>query len=234
MSANDDNYNSNDTECVKCSFSPFCMSYREKTRWNLFNSVVKQRHYLQKQNVFDLANHTFRSLWVIRRGALKTYQVGADGDEIIRGFYFSGEILGFEAIYTNLHLYSAASLSETVICEIPYDNFLDLLRANPDLQKHSLYLISKQLNMGSYLFSIKAEQRLAAFLMDLSNRLYPLGMQFELLIPMTRRDIGNYLRLTAETISRLLSQFKDDKIITIDHKKIQLLQPEKLKFISEH
>lgn len=125
------------------------------------------------------------------------------------------------------------ALSDSVICEIPYDNFLELLHLSPPLQKHILYLMSQQLNVGSYLFSITAEQRLAAFLIDLSYRLNPSEMQTRFLLPMSRQDIGNYLRLTAETISRLLSQFKENKIIAIDHKKIEFLQLEQLKLIAD-
>ncbi|CEG58366.1 helix-turn-helix domain-containing protein [Legionella fallonii] len=227
---NDSNDNST---CPNCTFSPFCMTEGKNSRWmNQINLVVKQHHHLQKQEVLYLPQNMFRNLYVIQCGNLKTYQIDAEGNELIRGFYFSGEVLGFEAIYAGNYLFSAVALSETVVCEIPYDNFLELLNSNPALQKHILYLISQQLNIGSYLFSITAEQRLAAFLIDLSNRLHPFEIQLEFLLPMSRQDIGNYLRLTAETISRLLSQFKKNKIIAIDHKRIQFLQPEKLKFMA--
>ncbi|MCX7116667.1 MAG: helix-turn-helix domain-containing protein [Legionellales bacterium] len=199
---------------------------------NQINLAVKQHHHLKKHDVLCLPQTTFRNLYVIQRGILKTFQVDAEGNEVIRGFYFNGEVFGFDAIYTRHYLFSAVALSETVLCEIPYDNFLDLLHSNPILQKHMLHLISQQLSMGSYLFSITAEQRLAAFLIDLSTRLHPPEMQLSFLLPMSRQDMGNYLRLTAETISRLLSQFKKNKIITVDHKKIKFIQPEKLKLIA--
>ena len=151
---------------------------------------------------------------------------------MIRGFYFAGEILGLEAIYTRNYLCSAVALSETVVCEIPYDNCLELLQSDPALQKHFLNLMSQQLNINSYLFSIKAEQRLAAFLIDLSSRLHPCEKKIELLLPISRQDIGNYLRLTTETISRIFSRLKENKIISIDYKKIRFLQPETLKLIA--
>ena len=219
--------------CIGCTFAPFCMTEMKKSQWvNQINLAVKQHHHLKKHDILCLPQNTFRNLYAIQRGILKTFQVDAEGNELIRGFYLNGEVLGFDAIYTRHYLFSAVALSETVVCEIPYDNFLELLHSNPSLQKHMLYLTSQQLNTGSYLFSITAEQRLAAFLIDLSIRLHPPEMQLKFLLPMSRQDIGNYLRLTAETISRLLSQFKENKIITIDHKKIQFLQPEKLKHIA--
>lgn len=220
-------------KCINCTFAPFCSAKGEEWRQNnQVNLAVKQHYHLKKQEVLCLPQNMFRNLYAIQRGVLKTYQIDAEGNELIRGFYFTGELLGFDAIYTRHYLFTAVTLSETVVCEIPYDNFLELLHSRPSLQKHILYLISQQLNIGSYLISITAEQRLAAFLIDLSTRLHPLEMQLQFILPMSRQDIGNYLKLTAETISRLLSQFKKNKIITIDHKKIHFLQPEKLKLIA--
>lgn len=227
------NYTPTHQTCINCTLTPFCMTEMKQSRWiNQINLAVKQHHHLKKHEVLCLPQNTFRNLYVIQRGILKTFQVDAEGNELIKGFYFNGEVLGFDAIYTRHYLFSAVALSETVVCEIPYDNFLELLHTNPSLQKHILELTSQQLNRGSYLFSITAEQRLAAFLIDLSTRLHPPEMQLKFLLPMSRQDIGNYLRLTAETISRLFSQFKKNKIITVDHKKIQLVQLEKLKMIA--
>lgn len=219
--------------CERCSFSPFCIIEGKNSRWlHQINRAVKQHHYLKKHEALYLSRNMFRNIYAIQYGNLKTYQVDVAGNELIQGFYFSGEVLGFEAIYTGHYLFSARALSDSVICEIPYDNFLELLELHPELQKHILYIMSQQLNMGNYLFSITAEQRLAAFLIDLSFRLHPSDIQTNFILPMSRQDMGNYLKLTAETISRLLSQFKENKIIAIDHKNIQFLQPEKLKRIA--
>lgn len=227
------NHSNNGSACTHCTFSLFCTTEGKNTQWvKPINRVVKQHHPLQKQDVLHFPQSTFRNLYAIRCGHLKTYQIDAEGHELIQGFYFASEILGFEAIYAGHYLFSAVALSDAVVCEIPYDNFLKLLQSHPPLQKHILYLMSQRLNIGSYLFSIKAEQRLAAFLIDLSNRLEPSKTPLEFFLPISRQDIGNYLRLTAETISRLLSQFKKNQLISIDHKKIQLLQPEKLKRIA--
>lgn len=228
------NFISKHPVCENCTFAPFCITDGKKSRQlNQINLSVKQHYHLKKNEALFLTQNTFRNLYAIQRGVLKAYQVDADGNELIQGFYFTGEIIGFDAIYTRHYLFSAVALSETVVCEIPYDNFLELLHSRPALQKHVLYLISQQLNIGSYLILSTAEQRLAAFLIDLSTRLYPLHQQLKFLLPMSRQDIGNYLRLTAETISRLLSQLKENKIITIDHKKIHFLQLEKLKLIAD-
>lgn len=227
-------YDTNQQACNYCTLSPFCSAEKHSLDWiNQNNHAVKQHHYLKKNEALYLPQNTFRNLYAIQHGNLKTYQVDANGNELIQDFYFAGEVLGFEAIYSRHYLCSAVALSDTVVCEIPYDNFLELMQINPSLQKHSLYIMSRQLNTGSYLCSITAEQRLAAFLIDIANRLNPSEMQLHFHLPMSRQDIGNYLRLTAETISRLLAQLKKNKIIAIDHKHIQFLQPEQLKLIAD-
>ncbi|TAK77619.1 MAG: cyclic nucleotide-binding domain-containing protein [Gammaproteobacteria bacterium] len=207
--------------CTRCTFAPFCLTEEHR--------AAKQFRTLERNETLCLPKNKFQNLYVVQHGALKTYQTEADGKELIRGFYFANEILGYEAIYTGHYLFSAVALAETLVCEIPYNHFLESLQSKPALQKRILYLISRQLNVGSYLLSTTAEQRLAAFLIDLSVRLHPLEMKLEFLLPMSRQDIGNYLGLTAETISRIFSRLQKNNIVSIDHKKIHLLQPEKLK-----
>ncbi|WP_133137498.1 Crp/Fnr family transcriptional regulator [Legionella rowbothamii] len=219
--------------CSYCGFSPFCTLEEPKSRWvNQVNAAVSQQHVLKKKQFLYFPQTTFHSLYAIKSGCLKTYEVDRDGNELLRGFYFAGEILGFEAIARGNYLYSAAALSDALVCEIPYTHFLELLRSHSSLQKQILYLISQQLATGYYLNFVTAEQRLAAFLIDLSKRLVVCEQGIEFFLPMSRQDIGNYLGLTAETISRIFTQFKNNKIISIEHKKIQLLQPEQLKSVA--
>lgn len=218
------------SSCVSCALAQFCTN-DEPSALQL-KSAAKQQLMLKRDEVLCLPNDKFQNLYVIQHGALKAYQVDVGGKEQIRGFYFAGEILGYEAIYTGHYTYSAVALLDTLVCEIPYEHFLELIHARGLLQKQALHLISKQLNMGSYLIDITAEQRLAAFLIDLSTRLYPLSNPTELALPMSREDIGNYLRLTAETVSRIISRLKKNNIIGIHHKKIDFLKPDILKHIA--
>jgi len=211
-----------------CSFMPFCAD--EKTQQARL--PVKRQFHLKKKEALDLPKNKFQNLYAIQNGALKTYHIEADGKELIRGFYFSGEILGYEAIYAGQYCFSAIALTDTIVCEISYDSFIALTQSKPALQKHAMYLISKELNTGSYLASVTAEQRFAAFLLDLTVRLHPLKPQINFDIPMTRQDIGNYLGLTPETISRMMTRLQKKNIITIHHKKIQITQLEALKKIA--
>lgn len=193
--------------------------------------AVKQQYALKKRETLYFPETTFTSLYAIQSGSIKTFEIDQQGNELIHGFYFSGEILGYEGIARGQYLFSAVALSDTVVCEIPYSNFVELLNLNPSLQKHILFLFSQRLSMGSYLCFVTAEQRLAAFLIDLSQRLsFSQNRHFEL--PMSRQDIGNYLGLTTETVSRLLSKFKENKLIHVEHKNIEFLQFDQLKLIA--
>ncbi|CAM4496420.1 MAG: Transcriptional activator protein Anr [Legionella sp.] len=226
-------YTKDTQSCSYCGFSPFCTQEEANSRWvNQINAAVTQQHVLKKKQFLYFPHTTFHSLYAIKSGCLKTYEVDKEGNELLRGFYFAGEVLGFEAIAHGSYLYSAVALSDALVCEIPYTHFLELLCSHSSLQKQILYLISQQLAIGSYLNFVTAEQRLAAFLIDLSKRLAVCEQRIEFLFPMSRQDIGNYLGLTAETISRIFTQFKNNKIISIEHKKIQLLQLEQLKSIA--
>lgn len=219
--------------CSNCGFFPFCTLDPGSPHWlNQISSAVKQQHVLKTRQALYFPQTSFHSLYAIKSGNLKTFEVDRDGNELIRGFYFAGEILGFEAIASGTYLFSAIALSETIVCEIPYNHFIELLNSNPSLQKQILYLISQKLTVGSYLSFVTAEQRLAAFLIDLFQRLHVCEQRMEFILPMSRQDIGNYLGLTAETISRLFSQFKENKIISIEHKNIQFLQLDQLKLIA--
>lgn len=226
-------YNKDIQTCSYCGFASFCTLEVQGPQWfNQVNSAVTRQHVLKKKLPLYFPQTSFQSLYLIKSGCLKTYEIDQDGNELLRGFYFPGEIMGFEAIAGGHYLYSTAVLSNAVVCEISYTHFCELLHAHPNLQQQVLYLISQQLGIGSYLNFVTAEQRLAAFLIDLSKRLVAYEQHLEFVLPMSRQDIGNYLRLTAETVSRLFTQFKNNKIISIEHKKIRLLQLGQLKSIA--
>lgn len=219
--------------CTNCGFFLFCNLEGANPRGvHQSNSAVKQPLALKKKQSLYFPQKPFQSLYAIQSGCLKTYETDREGNELINGFYFAGEIFGFEAIARGNYIFSAATLSDALICEIPYIRVIELLSSNSSLQKQILHLMSQQLTTGIYTNFITAEQRLAAFLIDLSKRLFISEESIEFLLPMSRQDIGSYLRLTAETISRLFTQFKDKKIISIEHKNIQFLQLDQLKSIA--
>lgn len=220
--------------CLGCHFVPFCATeVNEPLDHKQINRSVKRLLTLKRKDLLSLSQHKFQNFYAIQKGAIKTYQIQANGKELIRNFYFAGEVLGYEALATGRYPFSAAALTDTLICEIPYDNFLKLAHSHPSLQKHSLHWVSQQLNNSSFLASIRAEQRLAAFLIDLSKRLHPTEGPTVFTLPVSRQDMGAYLGLTTETISRFLSKLQKARLLIVRHKKLHILEPERLRLIAE-
>ena len=155
------------------------------------------------------------------------------GDELIHGFYLKNEVYGYEAIQTGRHFFSSTALTETMVCDISYQDFTTLLHLEPVLLNRMLHLMSGQLTARSYLNLITAQQSLSAFILDLATRLSPHNSQATFLLPMSYQDIGHYLRLATETISRLLSRLKDKKILLIQNKQLSILEPNLLKDIAQ-
>lgn len=217
----------NNPTCTQCSLVMFC-SYNKKP------GIKHKQLYLKRKEILHHAGDPFTTIYAIQHGALKTHETDPDGNELIRGLYLKNEVYGYEAIYQGHHLYSSTALSDTVLCEILYQPFLELTQSEPNLLSRILYLLSQQLTAGSYVKFISAQQRLAAFLIDLSTRLSSNKSHPDFLLPMNYQGIGNYLGLASETISRILSQFKNTDIISIENKHIYFLQPEELKRIAIH
>lgn len=211
------------TSCQRCSFGIFCANNED---------IVRKKYQLKKKQVLHVAGDKFMCLYAIKRGALKTYEMDPMGNEIIHGLYLKNELYGYEAIHRGVYVFSAEALSDTEICEVSYPAFLALLHEKPHLLSRILYLMSQQLTFGAYLKSITAQQRIAAFLLDVWSRLSVETSTLGFLLPMTYQDMGCYLGLATETVSRILSQFKKNKIIAIDKKMMIMSKPDRLKVIA--
>lgn len=209
------------SDCTNCTFEQFCSIDSSRSK--------AAPQYLKKREILQFDSQSFSKLYVIRRGGLKIFKVSTNGNELIRRFYFANEVYGFEAISSNRYHDSAAAFMETKICDIPYSDVLRLLHKKPELQKYFIYLMSQQINVGTYLILPASEQRLAAFLIDLNSRLHCGEPKLEFSFPLSRNDIGCYLGLSGETVSRLLSYFHQSQLISVQHKKIKILQLDKLK-----
>jgi CRP/FNR family transcriptional regulator len=185
------------------------------------------------------AGDTFDALYAVRSGAFKTTGVSSNGEEKITGFYLPGEVLGLDAINSERHDYGATALEDSEVCVIPFARLTALTLRIPQLQQQLFRLLSRDIarDQGLMLLlgSMTAEQRLAAFLLSLSRRYKRLGYAADrFLLRMTREDIGNYLGLTLETISRLMSRFQRDGLITARRREIEFRDAAKLMEIVGH
>lgn len=188
---------------------------------------LKQRT-LKKNDVLHHARDKFTHLYAIREGSLKSYSSDVHGTERIQHLYLKDEIYGFDGIYNDYYPYETKAMSPTVVCEMPYAYFVDLMHKQPELLEPSLRLVSQQLLANQYLHLHSAQQKVAAFLLDIAKKLNK--NEGDLLrLPMVYEDMGNYLDLAPETISRVLTHFKKSMIISISKKMIRFLNSDKLK-----
>jgi len=191
------------------------------------DSIVERGKPLQKGQYAFGENQSFNSIFAVRSGALKVFSSTSDGREQITGFYFPGEILGLDGINNNRYESSAKALETSAICEIPFDRLGDLSAQVPSLQMQFFKLMSREISSDQQLITLlskhTADERLATFLLSISARNARRGlsaMRFRL--PMSRLDIGNYLGLTVETVSRSIGRLQKQQIIAVSTKDIHI------------
>ena len=191
------------------------------------DSIVERGKPLQKWQYAFRENQSFNSIFAVRSGALKVFSSTSDGREQITGFYFPGEILGLDGINNNRYESSDKALETSAICEIPFDRLGDLSAQVPSLQMQFFKLMSREISSDQQLITLlskhTADERLATFLLSISARNARRGlsaMRFRL--PMSRLDIGNYLGLTVETVSRSIGRLQKQQIIAVSTKDIHI------------
>ncbi|WP_021023202.1 FNR family transcription factor [Salinivibrio costicola] len=220
--------------CQDCSISQLCIPFSlNEQELDQLDSIIERKKPIQKGQELFKAGDNLRALYAIRSGTVKTYTITEQGDEQITAFHLAGDLVGFDAINDNEHPSFAQALETSMICEIPYDTLDDLSGKMPKLRQQIMRLMSNEIkgdqDMILLLSKKTAEERLAAFLYNLSKRFAQRGFSpREFRLTMTRGDIGNYLGLTVETISRLLGRFQKSEILAVKGKYITVLDLEEL------
>ena len=225
------------TSCSNCSMHQLCLPMGlEDADINRLDQIIGGRRRLARDERLYKMGEPFRSLYAVRFGHFKTYQVNAAGEEQTTGFQMAGELLGMDAI-SGTHHCDAVALEDSEVCEIPFSRLEELFGQVPALLRHFHRIMSQEItreqNVMLLLGNMRAEQRFAVFLVNLSARYAARGYspnRFQL--RMSREDIGNYLGLTIESISRLLSRFKKQGWLEVDKREVTLLDPVRLKAIA--
>jgi CRP/FNR family transcriptional regulator len=225
--------------CHDCSLRSLCLplGLGESDMYAL-EGAIKSRRRLKKGDLLYRVGDPFRALYAIRTGSTKTCEIAADGSVQITGFHLPGELLGVDAISTERHPCDVIALENTELCELPFDRLEALARDLPGLQHQLFRLMSREILEEEaqllMLGRMKAEERLAAFLLSISKRFQQLGASpVDLRLPMSRQDLGDYLGLALETVSRLFSRFQEEGIINVQGRSVQLLDLERLKRVTE-
>ncbi|MEN9769107.1 MAG: hypothetical protein RLZZ180_737, partial [Pseudomonadota bacterium] len=177
---------------------------------------------------------TFTSLFAVRTGFFKTSLTTEDGRDQVTGFQMAGEIIGLDGIVNEQHTCDATALEDAEVCVMPFDRIEDLSREVGALQKHVHRIMSREIvrehGVMLLLGGMRAEERLAAFLLNLVQRLQARGFSSqELILRMTREEIGSYLGMKLETVSRTFSRFADEGIIEVRQRHIHIVDEQALK-----
>jgi CRP/FNR family transcriptional regulator len=214
--------------CSNCSLSELCLphSMSHDDMDELDTIVRRQQPYQPGQHIFR-AGDRGQSLFAVRSGALKSYCTTEDGDEQVLGFTLPGEMVGLDGMNDGCYASSSVVLETSSVCELPYDGLEEMCHTLPGLNRQMMRVVSKEISsdQGMLLLLGKrtAEDRLAAFLLSMSSRYHSRGLSAtEFNLPMSRQDIGNYLGLAIETVSRLFANFQKNQLLTVSRRQIVL------------
>jgi CRP/FNR family transcriptional regulator len=223
--------------CSNCNLRELCMpvGFNADDMKKLDEVVATRRRVKQGDRLFSYGD-VFTSLYAIRTGFFKTCVSTADGREQVTGFQMAGEIIGLDGIVTDHHSCNAVALEDAEVCVMPFAKVEDLSREFPLLQRHVHKIMSREIvrenSVMMLLGNMRAEERLAAFLLNLVQRLHARGFsQSELTLRMSREEIGSYLGMKLETVSRAFSKFSDEGIIEVKQRYVRILNSDALKKI---
>ena len=223
------------TACSSCTLRELCLpAGLNEDELNRLDTMVNRKRPIKRGDYLYRSGAPMVSLFAIRSGFLKSCVLHDDGREQVAGFHMMGELVGMDAIASGKHVCDAIALEDSDVCEIPYADLEQLSRDIPALQHHFHRILSREIgrDYGVMLLlgSMRAEERLAAFLLNLSQRFTARGYsptRFNL--RMTREEIGSYLGLKLETISRAFSRFQEDGLIAVQNKYIEIKDLDRLR-----
>jgi CRP/FNR family transcriptional regulator, anaerobic regulatory protein len=215
--------------CSNCNLRELCMpiglSPEELER---IDEVVATRRKIKRGSPLFRNGEAFNSLFAIRTGFFKTCVTAADGRDQVTGFQMAGEIIGLDGIVSDRHTCDAVALEDAEVCVMPFDRVGELSRDIGALQHHVHRIMSREIvrehGVMLLLGSMRAEERLAAFLLNLVQRLHARGFsRSELVLRMTREEIGSYLGLKLETVSRTFSKFAEDGMVEVLQRHLRII-----------
>jgi CRP/FNR family transcriptional regulator, anaerobic regulatory protein len=228
------------TTCSTCRLRDVCMPVGlTSQQMAQIDHMVSTRVKVPRGRLLFRAGGQFKSLYSVRTGFFKTTIGTSDGREQVTGFYMSGELLGLDGIVQSQYTCNARALEDADVCVLHMHELNDLMAYVPPLQQHLQKIMSREIvQEHDHLFllgSMQAQARVASFLLNLLHRLHQRGQAAnELLLRMTREEMGSYLGLTIETVSRTLSKLAKSGVIAVDQRHIRVLQSQALHDLAEH
>ena len=223
--------------CSNCNLRELCMPVDlNGSDMDKIDTLVATRRKVKRGDSLFSNGDRFDALYAIRTGFFKTRITTEDGRDQVTGFQMAGEIIGLDGIVGDRHSCDAVALEDAEVCEMPYGRIEELSREVPALQTHVHKIMSREIvrehGVMLLLGSMRAEERLAAFLLNLVQRLHARGFsRSELVLRMTREEIGSYLGLKLETVSRTFSKFVEEGIVEVKQRHVRILDTDALRRI---
>ena len=225
---------SSKTACANCHLQDVCLpcGMKDADTDRLDSLTISRRTVKCRQPLYREGDR-FQFIYAVRSGTFKSSLLLADGREQIGGFHIAGELMGLDGVADDRHASSATALEDSVICAIPYAPLSDLAAANTSMQVSMGRMMSREIvrehSLMMLLGSMSAEERLAVFLLNLSRRLKARGYSAsEFHLRMSRAEMGSYLGMKLETVSRAFSAFQRQGFIKVDKRHIRIVDPDGL------
>jgi len=225
--------------CTNCSLNQLCIPFTlDETELRTLDNMIERKKPFHKGDILFDANQKLSSLFAVRSGSFKSFLVDERGNEQITGFHLPGDLVGFDALSNQIHPTYAQSLETSMVCEIPVTTIEELSGTMPKLRTQINRLMSTEIaqdqNMMMLLNRRTADERVAAFILSLAKRFGERNLSSNSFrLSMTRGEIGNYLGLTVETISRIFSKLQKANLIKVDGKFVEILDQEALLALSQ-
>ncbi len=225
--------------CGDCRLGELCLPIAlDHSEILRLDEIVKRGRALSKGDYLYHEGDEFRAIYALRAGSFKTFKTTRDGSEQVTGLYLPGEIMGMDGISNNRHSSSAIALETGSYCEIPFHLLEELSAKIPSLQGRFFRLMGQEIvkdqEMLTLVSSNAADERVAALLLSISSRNHRRKLSStHFRLPMTRADIGSYLGVTLETVSRVFGRLQKMDIVKVDNKEIQVLDMEALKKVAK-
>ncbi len=223
--------------CSSCSVHELCLPLGlSGGEVDQLDTIITHRVKIKKGQRLYRSGEPLHTLYAVRLGFFKTVTLSEDGREQVTGFQMAGELLGMDAISTDTHACDAIALEDSEACPIPFADLEQLFQSLPSLQRNLNKLLSREIvrdhGMLLLMGNMNAEERLAAFLTNLSQRLSLRGYSpRSFILRMTREDIGSYLGLRLETVSRSFSRLQEMGLIRVEGREIEILDLPALKAV---
>lgn len=219
-----------ETHCKDCTLSGMCLPLAlHDQELEILDNIVKRGRPVKKGELLFRQGDTFASIYALRSGAVKTFSLSDTGEEQITGFHLASEMIGLSGMDNQRYPVSAVALETTSVCEIPFERLDDLTAVMPQLRKQVMRLMSKEIREDQQMMLLlskkTADERIATLLINLSARFRARGYSAKSFrLAMSRNEIGNYLGLAVETVSRVFTRFQQQGLIAAEGKNISILQ----------